>query len=269
MSHSTAPMISRMSPIVQRIETLATSPMRSRIRPRTITLPPSRAAAGVARREPNACLRLMRSPAKPLQPRMAARWISRAGGGAIATRPGRPGGPGSGPSARWRQGGAGGSRRWWARWDRARVLRAGQVRGRRGAAVTQDLELDFVDVEVVERPRAVADLPHLGGAHGDDLVDAVHVHRLAVDRVRAGDLDAAGPGGAAGVERRVPRQAGGDRGRAAQLAGGPHLQQVEGVVAAVEARCEAVLAQVRLEAAEQGALAWPEGGGDQVERSEE
>src|SRR6266542_3517755 len=51
-----------------------------------------------------------------------------------------------------------------ARWDRDRVLRAGQVRGRRGAAVTQDLELDVLDVEVVERPRAVADLPHLGGA---------------------------------------------------------------------------------------------------------
>jgi len=38
---------------------------------------------------------------------------------------------------------------------------------------------DVVDVGVVAAPVEVRDLPHLGVADGDDLVDAIHVHAPA------------------------------------------------------------------------------------------
>src|ERR687891_1972212 len=59
-----------------------------------------------------------------------------------------------------------------ARRDRDGVLPAGQARGRRPTPVLHELDLEIVHVEVVERPRTVADLPELGGVDGDHLVDA-------------------------------------------------------------------------------------------------
>src|SRR6266540_6693901 len=61
------------------------------------------------------------------------------------------------------------------------VLPAGQWRWWGRAADAENLELHVVDVEAVRLRVVVGHLPDLAGVLGDHLVDAVHVHLLAVD----------------------------------------------------------------------------------------
>src|SRR5699024_10023424 len=67
------------------------------------------------------------------------------------------------------------------RFEVDRVL-APAHRHRRGLTVdVEHLELHIVDMEAVGNRLRAADLPHLGVTDVDDLVDAAHIHPLAVD----------------------------------------------------------------------------------------